>query len=162
VLANPLQLRFESLERGSEKHCASTKTWEHEETRTYHVCCDEARQVQHWIPIQAQIVLDHPVCNLLWHLPFRHFVLWQILCCKSTAVDSCGEGIIIRRSVQSDALHSFNQWLVAHGIGGDLREVNHFGGWRLRGDVVVRRGWREEEQVGRYIYARDWVRREER
>ena len=45
----------------------------------YHVSSHEARQVQHGVAVQGEIVFDHAVGDLFGHLLLGHFMHWQAL-----------------------------------------------------------------------------------
>ena len=53
--------------------------------------------LEHRVTIQAQLVLDHSVCNLLGHLFLWHLVGGQILGSEAGAVDRGGELILSGR-----------------------------------------------------------------
>ena len=84
--------------------------------------------LQHWITIQAQIILNHAVSNFLGHLILRHLVLGEILGGESTAIDGGGEGISQSAVVDFQLLHALDERLVDLMILLDGVEVNHFGG----------------------------------
>jgi len=65
--------------------------------------------LQHWVSIQTQIVLDHTVGNLLWHLVFRHLILWQILGCEFASIDGGSESVGIGRSFHAQPIETLYQ-----------------------------------------------------
>lgn len=89
----------------------------------------QAGSLQHRIPIQTQIILDHAIRHLPRHLSLGHLAGRQLLQGKPTAIDAAGilrmvgiilqlEGVEIQRGV----------------VFFDLSEVDHFAG---EGVVVV-------------------------
>ena len=71
----------------------------------------EINLLQHRVSIQAQIILDHSIRNLLWHLSFRHLMLRQILSRESTAIDRRGELIFVGGIGDCQFLEAFNEGL---------------------------------------------------
>lgn len=68
--------------------------------------------LEHGISIQTQIILDHSIGYLLWHLFLRHLVLWQILSSESRAVHGGGEGVVRTGGSDVKSCHAFNEWLI--------------------------------------------------
>jgi len=85
--------------------------------------------LEHWISIEGQIILNHSVRNLLWHLVLGHLMLGQILCCETGAVDSGGVGVSIGGSAHVELLQAINERLVDLVVLGDLGKMNHCYGY---------------------------------
>jgi hypothetical protein len=81
--------------------------------------------LEHWIAVEGQIILDHAVGNLLWHLGLGHLMLWQILSCEAGAVDGGGEGVIDGAASQVELLQALDKGLVDLMVFGNGGKVNH-------------------------------------
>lgn len=99
--------------------------------RTFH-----SYSLQHGVSVQTQIVLDHPVSNLLGHLLLRHLVLGQILSSIAGAVNGAGE-LILAWGFEGEMFESFNgggTFVFAAGVVAEIRvvldgcEMDHIGG----------------------------------
>lgn len=44
--------------------------------------------LEHWIAVQTELILDHPVSNISWHLLLRHLMGREILSGEARAVDA--------------------------------------------------------------------------
>jgi len=84
--------------------------------------------LEHWVSVKGQIVLNHSIGDLLGHLVFRHFVLWQILSCKFGAVDTGSEEVGLTASSHGDLLHAFDERSVDLIVVRDGGKMNHFCG----------------------------------
>lgn len=87
--------------------------------RTHHVGRDETGQVQHGVAIQAQIVPDHPVGNLLWHLPVGHFVHGKTFGSETAAVDRRGDFVFVVIWIDLEILHALDEWGIGRFVVGD-------------------------------------------
>jgi hypothetical protein len=84
--------------------------------------------LEHWISVKGQIILNHSIGDLLGHLVFRHFVLWQILSCEFGAVDTGGEEVGVIASGHGDLLHAFDERSVDLIVVRDGGKMDHFCG----------------------------------
>jgi hypothetical protein len=67
----------------------------------------EVNLLQHRIPIQTQIILNHAIRNLLRHLALGHLMLRQIFSRKPASIDSAGE-LVFTRWIKADFLEPFD------------------------------------------------------
>lgn len=68
--------------------------------------------LQHRIPIQAQIILNHPIRHLLRHLSLRHLMFRQILRRELGPVDGRREAISLAAGAHVQLLHAVDEGLV--------------------------------------------------
>lgn len=93
--------------------------------KTYHIGRDKTGQVEHGITIQAQVILDHPVSNLLGHLTLWHLIFGEIFCGESAAVYGGSEGILALWGGNLELLKTLHERSCDMLVGWDFSEVHH-------------------------------------
>ena len=84
--------------------------------------------LEHGVIIEAQLVLDHSVCDIARHLAIGHLVAGEIIPGEPGAVDTCGELVCIVGNLQASFLMvSIGRRLTTTLLvmGGDCGEVYH-------------------------------------
>ncbi len=75
--------------------------------------------LQNGIPVEAQLVLDHAVGDLLGHLALGHLVAREVLGGEARAVDGGREAVLIVAELQMDLLDAVGQLAVDLLLRGD-------------------------------------------
>ena len=104
------------------------------------LCARFFHLLQHGVSVQAQLILDHAVGNLLGHLSLGHLVRGEVLTGKAGAIDGARELICTGR-VDLDVFQTGDDGGTPVSLGEswdfgvvlDGSEVYHVGGWEEAG-----------------------------
>ena len=86
---------------------------------------EERSSLEHGIPVETQLILDHAVSDFLGHLALGHFIAGEVGGGMFGAIDAGGEAVFVIGELQMHLFDGFDEGVVDLIVVGDGGEVNH-------------------------------------